>query len=271
MTDLYPRDRTREQVLKAIGFGFLVPGAGHLVTGRTDWAVFWFLLCQGMLFGGLALAGNAQLDYGTWLSPGGIPLMFALFPEVGNFSGSWAAGLWLRSVEGGGYSPDVIPLRHLGYVISGAGGILAAFSCAHAAGMTLIKHQPPRANRIHPGTAALATLALPGFGHWLIGRKFKARLFFIAVFGLFLIGLALGEFADFDRQRHPYYWIGQMLMGLPAWLLYLPLETFIAKGSPPYADAGTMFTTCAGLFNLIASLDAYHRAEKDCLADGESQ
>ena len=266
----YPSEATRERMLKAIGLGILLPGGGHLVAGKTSWAIFWFLLCQGLLFGGMSLAGFTQLDYGRWIQPGGIPLIYTLLPELGNFSGTWVAALFFRSAESGGFSPDLIPFRHLGHLMSAMSGILAVFSCAHAASLTMEKAQPTRKFKVNPGLAALATLALPGLGHWLTGRKGKAVLFFVAIFGLFAIGLALGDFIDFDRQRHPYYWIGQMLVGLPAWLLYLPLEPLQADGHTAFLDVGVMFTTCAGLFNIIASLDAYHRAEADALNEESS-
>ena len=77
--------------------------------------------------------------------------------------------------------------------------------------------------------------------------------------------MALGGFADFDRQRHGYYWIGQMFIGLPAWLSYLPLLPLKMGNVLPYQDTGFTFTSVAGLFNIVVALDAYHRAESDWL------
>ena len=118
---------------------------------------------------------------------------------------------------------------------------------------------------LHPGQAAVMSLLLPGWGHWASGRRFKAKLLGITLMLMFILGLALGGFADFDRQRHGYYWIGQMFMGLPAWLSYLPLLPVKMGTVLPYQDTGFTFTSVAGLFNIVVALDAYHRAEADWL------
>ena len=121
---------------------------------------------------------------------------------------------------------------------------------------------------MNPGKAALFTLLCPGLGHWKTGRKFKAILLGSSILGLFLLGMALGDFADFNRQRHPYYWVGQMLLGVPGWITSLACMGQKFTSVLPYQDAGLLFTTSAGFFNVIAALDAFHRAETDWLRAG---
>lgn len=257
---------TRSRVGSAVLLTLLVPGLGHLTLGRRREGLCGVLLCQGLLFGGLALAGATQLDYGAAFGIGGVSVLFLLGPEIGNFAGTQAAAMLMESVERGGAFAEVLPWRHLGYVMSGASGVLALFLAAHAAGCVLsAARSRPFAPRAHPGLAALATLLLPGLGHWLQGRRFKALLFGGAILTLFAVGMALGDFADLNRQRHPFYWIGQMLLGVPGWIAgaLSPLARF--ERVMPYQDAGLLFTTSAGFFNVIAALDAFHRAE----ADGE--
>ena len=255
---------TRSRVGSVVLFSILLPGAGHWMSGRRNQALLVFALCQVLLFAGFLLAGGTQKDYGTTFGLGGTSLFFLLAPELGNFLGTQLAAVLFHSVESGGAYPDALPWRHLGHVLSGASGVLALFFAAHAAaGVLSDARSRPFAARAHPGCAALATLLLPGLGHWLQGRRFKAYLFGGAILSLFLVGMALGDFADFNRQRHPYYWIGQMLMGVPGWLSALISPQLRFERVLAYQDAGLLFTTSAGFFTVIAALDAFHRAEAD--------
>jgi hypothetical protein len=255
---------TRSRVGTAVLLSVLVPGLGQLAFGRRRAGLLVFAACQALLFGGLLLAGSTQLDYGASFGFGGVSLVFLLAPEAGNFAGTQLAAMLLASAERGGGFAEVLPWRHLGFVLSGASGVLALFCAAHAAAGVLADARGlPFAARAHPGNAALANLLLPGLGHWLQGRRFKAVLFGGTILLLFLVGLALGDFADFNRQRHPFYWIGQMMLGLPGWIAgtISPLLRF--EEVMAYQDAGLLFTTSAGFFNVIAALDAFHRAETD--------
>ncbi|TAH34511.1 MAG: hypothetical protein EYC70_16375 [Planctomycetota bacterium] len=268
MQALAPAEPTRKRMERAVGLSLLLPGAGHLQAGRFGWALFWAILCQGLLFGGLSLAGNSQFDYGKLIHLGGRPILMLLIPEMGNFLGVQFAAVLakMHSVEAGGHLPEHLPWRNLGYLMSGASGVLSAFAAAHASSLCLVRDEPLAQRRVSPGGAALATLLLPGLGHWLSGRRFKTWLFGGTIVGLFALGMTLGDFADFDRQRHPYYWAGQMLLGPVGWITAFLCEPQRFPSVLPYQDAGLLFTTAAGFFTVIAALDSYHRAEDDWLA-----
>ncbi|MBC8329065.1 MAG: hypothetical protein H8E31_10000 [Planctomycetes bacterium] len=268
MEPLLPPEETRQRIGAAVGLSILLPGLGHLLSWRRGWGLLWFLLCQGALFLGLELAGATQLDYGTWFSFADIRAVFLLLPEVANLLGLQVAAQLYVSVESGGVDPTRVPWRDLGHLLSGASGVLAGFAAAHAAGAVLAKDRPRPGRRVHPGVAAVATLLLPGAGHWLTGRRFKALLLGGTVLGLFLFGMLLGDFADFDRQRHPYYWAGQMFGGGSFWLVALASAGARFTAVLRFMDAGLLFTTSAGLFNVVVALDAYHRAQHDWLAAG---
>ncbi len=263
MSTLTPGPKIREVKVRMVTWSLLVPGAGHLLLGRRRAALTWFATCQVLLFGGFILAGATQLDYGRWLGFGGMKMLCLMAPECGNFLASQFAATLFQSAENGGHSPEFILWRHLGHCMSGAGGVLGFFSAAHASGLVLENLEPLPAGRLTPGKAALATLLLPGLGHALSGRRLKAVLFGGVVLGLFLLGMFLGDFADFNRQRHPYYWIGQMFLGVPGWFGNLIATDRSFSQVLPYQDAGLMFTTVAGLFNIVVGLDAYARAEED--------
>lgn len=269
---LAPEANTRDQIFKAVGFSILIPGLGHLLNDRRGWALFWFASCQITLVLGLILAGFTQLDYGRTFGVGGTDLIFFLIPEGGNFLVTQLIARMYDSMEYGGEFPEVFPWRNLGYILSGMSGVLAMFGAAHAAGQALAKGHPVPSNLavkpITPGRAALFTLLCPGLGHWKTGRKFKAILLGSSILGLFLLGMALGDFADFNRARHPYYWVGQMFIGAPGWLTSLVVSGRNFHAVMPYQDAGLLFTTSAGFFNVIVALDAFHRAEHDWLTAG---
>lgn len=264
MGELVPAEATRDRMLQVIGLSFLFPGLGHIVAGARGVGLAWMLIANGALLAGFQLAGYTQFDYGFSWVLGGFKIVIAL-PESLNFGGTLLLGNFASSVEAGGAYVENLPYRHLGYLLSGVAGILSVASAPHAAGTVLASMEPSPKARLHPGKVALFSILLPGLGHAMIGRKFKARLLGGSLLGMFLLGMALGGFADFDRQRHGYYWIGQMFLGLPAWLSYLPLLPLKMGDVYPYQDTGFTFTSVAGLFNIVVALDAYHRAETDWL------
>lgn len=268
-----PAEATRDRMLQVIGLSFLFPGLGHIVAGSRSLGLAWMLLANGALLAGFQLAGYTQFDFGfAWKLGGFLEIAIAL-PESLNFGGTILIANLAGSVEQGGTYVENLPYRQLGYLLSGTAGILSIASAPHAAGLVLKQLQPNPKRTLHPGKVALLALLLPGLGHWVIGRRFKAKLLGLTLIGMFLLGMALGGFADFDRQRHGYYWIGQMFMGLPAWLSYLPLLPLKMGTVLPYQDTGFTFTSVAGLFNIVVALDAYHRAQTDWLSsdrDGEA-
>jgi hypothetical protein len=272
MTDAVPAKSTRERIVPAVGFSILIPGLGHYLAGHKREALLWFAACQITLVLGMLLAGHTQNDYGFPIKVGDTTLLFALIPECGNFLVTQLITRLYPSMELGGLAPTAIPWRDLGYLLSGISGVLGMFCAAHAAGCVITSHEKIRpsatAPKVHPGKAALLTLLLPGLGHWVTGRKFKAVLLGGAILGLFLLGMALGDFADFDRQRHPYYWAGQMMLGAPGWITSALTSSARFTSVLPYQDAGLLFTTSAGFFNVIAALDAFHRTENDWLQAG---
>ena len=262
-----PSEGTRERIVGAVGFSVLLPGLAHWLAGDRRGAATWFVLCQALLFGGFVLAGGTQKEFGIPIGFGGMQLLFVMLPELGNFLGSQVAAAMFESLDFEGRYPANLPLRGVGYLMSGMSGVLACFCAAHAAGGLVYSRELPDGPRhLHPGRAAVATLLLPGLGHWLSGRKFKAYLLGGSILGLFLLGMALGDFADFQRPRHPYYWVGQMFLGAPGWLVALLCDGAKFDAVLPYMDAGLLFTTSAGFFTIIAALDAYQRAEQDLLA-----
>ena len=110
-----------------------------------------------------------------------------------------------------------------------------------------------------PTFALLLGWLIPGAGHLLVGKWVRALLLFVAIFGMYLLGLGLvgkiytpntGEVLDMLG------FVGQLGMGL----LYLLARWFSWGGTTATTtlnDYGTKYLVACGLLNLIAAADAY--------------
>jgi len=105
----------------------------------------------------------------------------------------------------------------------------------------------------------VAAWLVPGFGHLLVGRRWRALILFASILAMFLLGVAMqGKF--FSVHSPPYLhrlgFFGEMCVGVA-----LPAALFFGyAGGDPYfvsADYGTAFLVAAGMLNLLTVLDAY--------------
>lgn len=105
----------------------------------------------------------------------------------------------------------------------------------------------------------LAGWLIPGFGHLLLGRKWRALILFLSILAMFLFGLAMkGEF--FSTQSGSYLeslgYFGELCVGVA-----MPAARFFGySGGDPFfvsSDYGTAFLVAAGMLNALTILDAY--------------
>ena len=113
-----------------------------------------------------------------------------------------------------------------------------------------------------PALALLLGWLIPGAGHVLLGKWVRGLLLFVAVFGMYLIGLGLagkvytpntGDVLDILN------FAGQLGMGL----LYVLARVFgwgATSVVNTLADYGTKFLVVAGLLNIVAAVDAHSLA-----------
>ena len=105
----------------------------------------------------------------------------------------------------------------------------------------------------------LASWAIPGAGHWWLGRRSKGLIFFATLPLMFAIGLALrGRLFPFD--------FSDPLVGLEA-LADLGIgATYVVASAFGYGvgdvravtyEYGNAFLVVAGLLNLLVVIDAY--------------
>jgi len=150
----------------------------------------------------------------------------------------------------------------------------------------------------NPYKAALLAWLIPGLGHYYQGRTRKAILYATCIFGLYFLGFFMGDGKIVywrwvnpleNPERFCIYYIGQFFMGiatLPA-LIQATLEHFkfspilwgylaepsqnVINGLHPklgkLVEIGTIYTTVAGLLNVLAIYDAlegpaYHEVEE---------
>jgi hypothetical protein len=108
----------------------------------------------------------------------------------------------------------------------------------------------------------LATWIVPGAGHWLLGRRGKALLYFALITFTYVFGvwLAAGRNVRLDQDTMELYFFGESFCGgftLVAWALTKGLELSFEQ---PLLDAGLLFSTVAGLLNLCVMVDVYETA-----------
>jgi hypothetical protein len=109
---------------------------------------------------------------------------------------------------------------------------------------------------------ALAGWAVPGLGHWLLGRRGKAVYLGGLVLGAFGAGLLLGEGFSVASAKFPYHWWGQLGAAGPALLADRLLGLRAQAHTIDRLELGVVFTTVAGIMNVVAVVDAYTIARR---------
>jgi hypothetical protein len=125
--------------------------------------------------------------------------------------------------------------------------------------------------------AAFAGWLLPGLGHFLLGQPHRAVILAVSIGSLWLAGLLIGGISVIDRGDHPAWFLGQMLVApsfaadaYRARLVRDHHASFLPEDRPPFEPAygraheqGTLFTSVAGLLNLLAMIDLLYRRPAD--------
>jgi len=117
---------------------------------------------------------------------------------------------------------------------------------------------------------------VPGAGHFYVGRRGKALLFFILLMSTFFAGWVMGDFRNVYFARLRFAVLGQLGLGLPTLVISHKSmlsslgQTFGKSASLtfglssseflPLYDVGTIYTVVPGLLNLVVALNAYRLA-----------
>jgi Family of unknown function (DUF6677) len=100
---------------------------------------------------------------------------------------------------------------------------------------------------------------IPGLGHLLLGRKWRALILFTSIVTMFVFGLLMkGEFFPFGGPSYleTLGYLGELCNGL----MYGVANFFGYSGGDPFfvsADYGTAFLVSAGMLNVLTVLDAF--------------
>jgi hypothetical protein len=122
----------------------------------------------------------------------------------------------------------------------------------------------PKAAASHPPIMTLVRLCVgawlvPGLGHLMLGRKWRALILFASIGVMFGLGLAMqGQFFSTSSgsylQTLGYY--GELCVGLAMpgakFFGYSGGDTFFVS-----SDFGTAYLVAAGMLNVLAVLDCY--------------
>lgn len=105
----------------------------------------------------------------------------------------------------------------------------------------------------------VAAWLVPGLGHFLLGRRWRALILFASIVVMFLMGIVMqGEF--FTTGSGSYLqtlgYFGELCVGIA-----MPAARFFgyAGGDPLFvsADYGTAYLVAAGMLNVLAIFDVY--------------
>jgi hypothetical protein len=105
----------------------------------------------------------------------------------------------------------------------------------------------------------LAAWLIPGLGHWLVGRRWRALILFASITIMFALGLAM-QGQIFSTGSASYLEVlghyGELCVGLA-----MPAAKFFgyAGGDPFFvsSDFGTAYLVAAGMLNTLAVLDCF--------------
>jgi len=105
----------------------------------------------------------------------------------------------------------------------------------------------------------LGAWLLPGLGHLLLGRKWRALILFVSIVGMFVLGLAMqGQYFSLGSGSylHTLGYFAELSVGVP-----MRAATFFGYGGGDTffvcSDYGTAFLIGAGMLNVLTVLDAY--------------
>jgi TM2 domain-containing membrane protein YozV len=123
----------------------------------------------------------------------------------------------------------------------------------------LYKEEPTDAGPAVDTNRTLLALALgwaiPGLGHFSIGRKKKAILYFVVVTLTFAIGIALAEGRNMSYARDKIYFYAYMFNGVETGLGWSFFKDLALDKKIPFLQVGFLYSAVAALLNVVVLMD----------------
>ncbi len=241
----------------ALFLTWLIPGAGHIYLGRAAMGLAIMALVEGLYALGWFLSDGRTFEFLDPELRGAAATV--LTPEFGNLGGMV---MQMKLVGFGASTPTPFPANiALGGWLCALSGLVNICCMAHAHLLARTPKTAPRAG-LNPAFLVGAAWLIPGLGHFLQGRKLRALIVAGMLLGLFAAGTWMAEGSNFSRERHFYYWSGQALLGLPAFLGEIVSGRPAVTTDIEWADVGLLYASMAGLLSVLTWLDVYSVAER---------
>jgi hypothetical protein len=108
-----------------------------------------------------------------------------------------------------------------------------------------------------PFVAGFLAWVIPGAGHFVLGRRAKAILFFTLILGTFIAGWIISHCENVYFESGRWHTLVQMGAGLVTFLLAIGKHAADPKNTVMnYFEIGTLYTMVAALLNVLVVMDA---------------
>ncbi len=114
-----------------------------------------------------------------------------------------------------------------------------------------------RKQPVGPGVAGILAWVMPGAGHLVLGRWQKALLYFVLITGTLVAGWLISDRENIYFERGRWHALVQIGAGAPAFVIGLGRVSPDPKRTVMTVfEIGTLYTTVAGLLNVLVVMDA---------------
>ncbi len=96
---------------------------------------------------------------------------------------------------------------------------------------------------------------VPGLGHWAIGRRAKAVLFFTVISTTFLAGVFLAHGRNLNFEKDSIYFWAYGWNGVETLIAWFFAQGLEIDHEIPHLVVGFLYTSVAGLLNIVVMMD----------------
>lgn len=124
-----------------------------------------------------------------------------------------------------------------------------------------LERERPGRREASPTTTTAGILLgwlVPGLGHWIIGRRGKALLFFGVITITFVAGVLLAEGRNLNYDRDGVYFLAYMFNGLETALGWLWTRHLEYDHAIPHLQVGFLYAAVGSLLNLVVVIDFFN-------------